>query len=102
MAHVNLFCFQHFGKELIAKELNVDEGHPDAHRLFLAVYKNFMEVLISEYLNFVIYTIAYRFTVLLLQSYGYSKKLLLFFMVQVCYLFSGSSSLFQVVLCFAS
>ncbi|KAH9774943.1 metal-dependent protein hydrolase [Citrus sinensis] len=89
--------YKHFGKELIAKELNVDEGHPDVHRLFLAVYKNFMEVLISEYLNFVIYTIAYRFTILLLQSYGYSKKLLLFFMVQVFYLFSGSSSLFQAI-----
>ncbi|KDO76697.1 hypothetical protein CISIN_1g019180mg [Citrus sinensis] len=37
--------YKHFGKELIAKELNVDEGHPDVHRLFLAVYKNFMEAI---------------------------------------------------------
>ncbi|ESR52483.1 metal-dependent protein hydrolase [Citrus sinensis] len=36
---------KHFGKELVAKELNVDEGHPDVHRLFLAVYKNFMEAI---------------------------------------------------------
>lgn len=35
---------KHFGKEIIAKELQVDEGHPDVHRLFLAVYKSFMEV----------------------------------------------------------
>ncbi|KAJ9148136.1 hypothetical protein P3X46_030223 [Hevea brasiliensis] len=33
----------HFGKEIIAKELQVDEGHPDVHRSFLAVYKSFME-----------------------------------------------------------
>ncbi|ESR52484.1 metal-dependent protein hydrolase [Citrus sinensis] len=37
--------YKHFGKELVAKELNVDEGHPDVHRLFLAVYKNFMEAI---------------------------------------------------------
>ncbi|KAF9685980.1 hypothetical protein SADUNF_Sadunf03G0111000 [Salix dunnii] len=35
--------YKHFGKEIIAKELQVDEGHPDVHRLFLAVYKSFME-----------------------------------------------------------
>ena len=39
-----LFWFQHFGKEIIAKELNVDQDHPDVLRLFLAVYKSFMEV----------------------------------------------------------
>ncbi|KAJ0048959.1 hypothetical protein Pint_14834 [Pistacia integerrima] len=39
------FCLQHFGKEIIAKELQVDEGHPDVHRLFLAVYRNFMEAI---------------------------------------------------------
>ena len=37
-------CEQHFGKEIIAKELEVDEEHPDVNRLFLAVYKSFMEV----------------------------------------------------------
>lgn len=31
--------------EIIAKELQLDEGHPDVHRLFLAIYKSFMEVL---------------------------------------------------------
>ncbi|XP_042067135.1 MYG1 protein C694.04c-like [Salvia splendens] len=36
--------YKHFGKEIIAKELQVDEDHPDVQRLFLAVYKNFMEV----------------------------------------------------------
>ncbi|KAJ0105230.1 hypothetical protein Patl1_17427 [Pistacia atlantica] len=37
--------YKHFGKEIIAKELQVDEGHPDVHRLFLAVYRNFMEAI---------------------------------------------------------
>ncbi|KAG6384115.1 hypothetical protein SASPL_156081 [Salvia splendens] len=36
--------YKHFGKEIIAKELQVDEDHPDVQRLFLAVYKNFMEI----------------------------------------------------------
>lgn len=31
--------------EIIAKELQLDVGHPDVHRLFLAIYKSFMEVL---------------------------------------------------------
>lgn len=30
--------------EIIAKELVRDEGHPDVFRLFIAVYRNFMEV----------------------------------------------------------
>ncbi|XP_062146414.1 uncharacterized protein LOC133854300 [Alnus glutinosa] len=37
--------YKHFGKEIIAKELQVDEQHPDVHRLFLAVYKSFMEAI---------------------------------------------------------
>ncbi|KAF2604393.1 hypothetical protein F2Q70_00027503 [Brassica cretica] len=36
--------YKHFGKEIIAKELNVDQDHPDVRRLFLAVYKSFMEI----------------------------------------------------------
>lgn len=44
MIIVLVVLLQHFGKEIIAKELQVDEGHPDVHRLFLAVYKSFMEV----------------------------------------------------------
>ncbi|KAG6791546.1 hypothetical protein POTOM_000669 [Populus tomentosa] len=43
-------CSQ-FGKEIIAKELQVNEGHPDVHRLFLAVYTSFMEVLSSAYIK---------------------------------------------------
>ncbi|GFQ03155.1 upf0160 protein [Phtheirospermum japonicum] len=39
--------YKHFGKEIIAKELQVDEEHPDVHRLFLAVYKSFMEAIDS-------------------------------------------------------
>lgn len=39
-----VLCTQHFGKEIIAKELRVEEDHPDVHRLYLAVYKSFMEV----------------------------------------------------------
>ncbi|EPS61140.1 hypothetical protein M569_13659, partial [Genlisea aurea] len=35
----------HFGKEIIAKELQVDESHPDVHRLFLTIYKSFMEAI---------------------------------------------------------
>ncbi|KAK9275823.1 hypothetical protein L1049_023094 [Liquidambar formosana] len=37
--------YKHFGKEIIAKELQLDEEHPDVHRLFLAVYKSFMEAI---------------------------------------------------------
>ncbi|KAK4352770.1 hypothetical protein RND71_028289 [Anisodus tanguticus] len=37
--------YKHFGKEIIAKELQVDVEHPDVHRLFLAVYKSFMEAI---------------------------------------------------------
>ncbi|KAG9146970.1 hypothetical protein Leryth_005225 [Lithospermum erythrorhizon] len=37
--------YKHFGKEIIAKELQVDEEHPDVNRLFLAVYKSFMEAI---------------------------------------------------------
>ncbi|XP_057522213.1 uncharacterized protein LOC130802280 [Amaranthus tricolor] len=35
--------YKHYGKEIIAKELQLDKEHPDVHRLFLAVYKNFVE-----------------------------------------------------------
>lgn len=35
--------YKHFGMEIIAKELQLDQGHPDVLRLFLAVYKSFME-----------------------------------------------------------
>ncbi|KAI4343154.1 hypothetical protein MLD38_027690 [Melastoma candidum] len=41
--------YKHFGKEIIAKELQVNEEHPDVHRLFLAVYKSFMEVCCYEH-----------------------------------------------------
>lgn len=41
-----LFVFQHYGLEIIAKELQIDQTHPDVHRLFLAVYKNFIEVVL--------------------------------------------------------
>ncbi|XP_073130669.1 uncharacterized protein [Henckelia pumila] len=37
--------YKHFGKEIIAKELKVDEDHPDVQRLFLVVYKSFMEAI---------------------------------------------------------
>ncbi|KAI7740236.1 hypothetical protein M8C21_031167 [Ambrosia artemisiifolia] len=35
--------YKHFGTEIIAKEVQLDEGHPDVHRLYLAIYKSFME-----------------------------------------------------------
>ncbi|XP_027085036.2 uncharacterized protein [Coffea arabica] len=37
--------YKHFGKEIIAKELGVEEQHLDVQRLFLAVYKSFMEAI---------------------------------------------------------
>ncbi|CAN1779257.1 MYG1 exonuclease [Linum perenne] len=37
--------YKHFGKEIIAKELQVEEEHPDVLRLFLAIYKSFMEAI---------------------------------------------------------
>ncbi|KAJ4841241.1 hypothetical protein Tsubulata_022378 [Turnera subulata] len=35
--------YKHYGTEIIAKELRLEEEHPDVCRLFLAVYKNFVE-----------------------------------------------------------
>lgn len=35
--------------ELIAKELHLDVGHPDVYRLFLAIYKSFVQVSSSVY-----------------------------------------------------
>ncbi|XP_057976409.1 uncharacterized protein LOC131163724 [Malania oleifera] len=37
--------YKHYGKEIIAKELQVNEEHPDVHRLFIAIYKSFMEAI---------------------------------------------------------
>ncbi|KAG5042498.1 hypothetical protein JHK87_006413 [Glycine soja] len=37
--------YKHFGKEIIAKELKVDEEHRDVHYIYLAVYKSFMEAI---------------------------------------------------------
>ncbi|CAO2817066.1 unnamed protein product [Amaranthus hypochondriacus] len=37
--------YKHFGMEIIAKELKLDEGHQDVFRLFIAVYRNFMEAI---------------------------------------------------------
>ncbi|KAL1203288.1 hypothetical protein V5N11_031882 [Cardamine amara subsp. amara] len=35
--------YKHYGLEVVAKELQLDQRHPDVYRLFLAVYKNFIE-----------------------------------------------------------
>nr|XP_016496369.1 PREDICTED: UPF0160 protein MYG1, mitochondrial-like [Nicotiana tabacum] len=40
--------YKHFGKEIIAKEAQLDKEHPDVQRLYLAVYKNFIELSISN------------------------------------------------------
>jgi len=32
--------------EIISKELQLEQRHPDVFRLFLAVYKNFIEVVL--------------------------------------------------------
>ncbi|KAL4574737.1 hypothetical protein LXL04_021573 [Taraxacum kok-saghyz] len=37
--------YKHYGIEIIAKAIQLDEGHPDVHCLLSAVYKNFVEVL---------------------------------------------------------
>ncbi|KAL6633759.1 hypothetical protein ACP70R_026430 [Stipagrostis hirtigluma subsp. patula] len=37
--------YKHFGKEIIAKELGLNEDHEDVHRLYLAIYKSFVEAL---------------------------------------------------------
>ncbi|KAG6497847.1 hypothetical protein ZIOFF_045753 [Zingiber officinale] len=36
---------QHYGKEIIAKELQLDVGHENVQRLYLAVYKSFIEAI---------------------------------------------------------
>lgn len=41
LSSAGLVC-KHCGKEIVAKEVQLDEGHPDVHLLFLTVY-NFME-----------------------------------------------------------
>ncbi|KAG7565020.1 Metal-dependent protein hydrolase [Arabidopsis suecica] len=35
--------YKHYGLEIISKEIQLDQRHPDVFRLFLAVYKNFIE-----------------------------------------------------------
>ncbi|XBH79515.1 hypothetical protein VPH35_105471 [Triticum aestivum] len=37
--------YKHFGKEIIAKELQLNEEHEDVHRVYLAIYKSFVEAL---------------------------------------------------------
>ncbi|CAL1366447.1 unnamed protein product [Linum trigynum] len=35
--------YKHYGAHIIAKELQLDEGDSDVHRLYLSIYKNFVE-----------------------------------------------------------
>ncbi|XAR71605.1 hypothetical protein NMG60_11017960 [Bertholletia excelsa] len=35
--------YKHYGMEIIAKQLHLDVEHPDVHKLYLALYKNFIE-----------------------------------------------------------
>ncbi|KAH9321909.1 hypothetical protein KI387_016548, partial [Taxus chinensis] len=37
--------YKHYGWEIIAKELGLDAAHPDVERVFLAVYKSFVEAI---------------------------------------------------------
>ncbi|CAL9757821.1 unnamed protein product [Musa acuminata subsp. burmannicoides] len=37
--------YKHYGKEIIAKELQLDEGHENVQRLYLSVYKSFVEAI---------------------------------------------------------
>ncbi|XP_074367965.1 uncharacterized protein LOC141708301 isoform X2 [Apium graveolens] len=36
---------QHYGLEIIAKEIQLDKEHPDVYKLYLAVYKSFIEAI---------------------------------------------------------
>lgn len=36
---------QHFGLEIIANVLHLDEDHPHVHQLYPAIYRNFVEVI---------------------------------------------------------
>ncbi|XP_020084543.1 UPF0160 protein MYG1, mitochondrial-like [Ananas comosus] len=40
--------YKHYGKEIIAKELERGEDHQDVQRLYIAVYKSFIEVMICN------------------------------------------------------
>lgn len=42
------FLIQHYGMEIIAKELQLEKGHQDVLRLYLAVYKSFVEVFLLK------------------------------------------------------
>ncbi|XP_060971073.1 uncharacterized protein LOC133037699 [Cannabis sativa] len=37
--------YKHYGMEIISRKLNLDEGHPNVFRLYLAIYKSFMEAI---------------------------------------------------------
>ncbi|KAL3699304.1 hypothetical protein R1sor_017326 [Riccia sorocarpa] len=37
--------YKHYGEEIVAKELGLDLQHPDVERVYLAVYKSFMEAI---------------------------------------------------------
>ncbi|BBM99180.1 MYG1 exonuclease [Marchantia polymorpha subsp. ruderalis] len=37
--------YKHFGEEIVAKELGLDKTHPDVQKIYLAVYKSFMEAI---------------------------------------------------------
>lgn len=37
--------YKRYGKEIISKELQLDEGHQDVQRLYLAVYRSFVEAI---------------------------------------------------------
>ncbi|XP_074308136.1 uncharacterized protein LOC141643013 [Silene latifolia] len=37
--------YKHFGMEIISKELKLELTHPDVFRLFISVYRNFMEAI---------------------------------------------------------
>lgn len=37
--------YKHYGLEIIAKEIQQDKGHPDVYKLYLAVYKSFIEAI---------------------------------------------------------
>lgn len=46
---------QHFGLEIIANVLHLDEDHPHVHQLYPAIYRNFVEVT-NLSMSFVIFT----------------------------------------------
>lgn len=56
--HVPWFLLQYYGPQIIAKELGLEVKHPDVDRVYVALYKSFIEV---SYGFFIYYTVGLFF-----------------------------------------